>query len=175
MEVNSLKKAYSSFQGWGMQYSMGEIPSYVYQFFKNGIESGSRYYSLGHSETRSIASFLNATYSYDGRYTLNGTFRYEGTNRMGRSRSSRWLPTWNLSGAWNVHEEAFFKALQPTLSNLTLKASYSLTADRGPAEVTNSQAIIRSFSPYRPFYRYSGNGTLHRGHREQRTHLREKA
>ena len=83
MEVNSLKKAYSSFQGWGMQYSMGEIPSYVYQFFKNGIESGSRYYSLGHSETRSIASFLNATYSYDGRYTLNGTFRYEGTNRMG--------------------------------------------------------------------------------------------
>ena len=85
MEVNSLKKAYSSFQGWGMQYSMGEIPSYVYQFFKNGIESGSRYYSLGHSETRSIASFLNATYSYDGRYTLNGTFRYEGTNRMGRS------------------------------------------------------------------------------------------
>lgn len=151
MEVNSLKKAYSSFQGWGMQYSMGEIPSYVYQFFKNGIESGSRYYSLGHSETRSIASFLNATYSYDGRYTLNGTFRYEGTNRMGRSRSSRWLPTWNLSGAWNVHEEAFFKALQPTLSNLTLKASYSLTADRGPAEVTNSQAIIRSFSPYRPF------------------------
>ena len=70
---------------------------------------------------------------------------------MGRSRSSRWLPTWNLSGAWNVHEESFFKALQPTLSNLTLKASYSLTADRGPAEVTNSQAIIRSFSPYRPF------------------------
>ena len=69
----------------------------------------------------------------------------------GRSRSSRWLPTWNLSGAWNVHEEAFFKALQPTLSNLNLKASYSLTADRGPAEVTNSQAIIRSFSPYRPF------------------------
>ena len=37
------------------------------------------------------------------------------------------------------------------MSNLTLKASYSLTADRGPADVTNSQAIIRSYSPYRPF------------------------
>ena len=34
MEVNSLQKTYSSFQGWGMQYSMGEIPSYIYQFFK---------------------------------------------------------------------------------------------------------------------------------------------
>lgn len=151
MEINDLQRSYSSFQGWGMQYSMGEIPSYVYQFFKQGVETGNKYYSLSHSETRSVAGFANATYSYDGRYTINGTFRYEGTNRMGRSRSSRWLPTWNVSGAWNVHEEKFFQSLEPTLSNLTLKASYSLTADRGPADVTNSQAIIRSFSPYRPF------------------------
>ena len=34
---------------------------------------------------------------------------------------------------------------------MTFKASYSLTADRGPADVTNSQAIIKSYSPYRPF------------------------
>lgn len=151
MEVNDLQRTYSSFQGWGMQFSMGEIPSYIYEFFKRGIENGSRYYGLGHSLTRSVAGFANATYSYDGRYTINGTFRYEGTNRMGRSRSSRWLPTWNISGAWNVHEEKFFKSLEPTLSNLTFKASYSLTGDRGPADVTNSQAIIRSYSAYRPF------------------------
>lgn len=151
MEVNSLERSNSSFQGWGMQYSMGEIPSYVYQFFKKGIETGDKYYSLGHTKYRSIATFANATYSYDGRYTLNGTFRYEGTNRMGKSRSARWLPTWNVSGAWNIHEEKFFKPIQPTISNLTLKASYSLTADRGPADVTNSQAIIKSYSPYRPF------------------------
>lgn len=151
MEINDLQRSYSSFQGWGMQYAMGEILSYVYQFFKQGIETGNKYYSLSHSQTRSVAGFANATYSYDGRYTINGTFRYEGTNRMGRSRSSRWLPTWNISGAWNVHEEKFFKSIEPTVTNLTLKASYSLTADRGPADVTNSQAIIRSFSPYRPF------------------------
>lgn len=151
MEVNDLQRSNSSFQGWGMQYSMGEIPSYVYQFFKKGVETGEKYYSLGNTRYRSVAAFANATYSYDGRYTLNGTFRYEGTNRMGRSRSARWLPTWNVSAAWNVHEEKFFQSLQPTLSNLTLKGSYSLTADRGPANVTNSQAIIRSYSPYRPF------------------------
>ena len=151
MEVNDLQRSNSSFQGWGMQYSMGEIPSYVYQYFKKGIETGEKYYSMGHTRYRSVATFANATYSYDGRYTLNGTFRYEGTNRMGRSRSARWLPTWNLSAAWNVHEEKFFQSLQPTLSNLTFKASYSLTADRGPADVTNSQAISKSYSPYRPF------------------------
>ena len=76
---------------------------------------------------------------------------YEGTNRMGKSRSSRWLPTWNISGAWNVHEENFFDTLSSVLSHLTFKASYSLTADRGPEYVTNSLAIITSYSPFRPF------------------------
>lgn len=151
VEVNDLRRSYTMFNGWGMQYSLGETPSYVYQFFKRGLEADDKYYALEHSLARSVAAFANVTYSYDGRYTLNGTFRYEGTNRMGRSRSARWLPTWNLSGAWNAHEEAFFKKLQPALSHMTLKVSYSLTADRGPANVTNSQAIFRAYSPYRPF------------------------
>lgn len=151
IEVNDLKRSQDYFQGWGMQYSMGETPSYIYEYFKKGIEGGNKYYGLNHTTTRSIAGFTNATYSYDGRYTINGTFRYEGTNRMGKSRSSRWLPTWNVSAAWNMYEENFFKALDPVLSHFTLKASYSLTADRGPDYVTNSHAIITSYSPYRPF------------------------
>ena len=76
---------------------------------------------------------------------------YEGTNMLGRSRSARWLPTWNISGSWNVHEENFFKPLQPTFSHLTLKASYSLTADRGPASITNSTTIFEAYNPFRPF------------------------
>ena len=152
MEVNSLKRSNSMFRGWGMQYSLGELPSYVYQFFKKGIEADDKYYSLSHTMGRAVAAFMNATYSYDGRYTLNGTFRYEGTNRMGSSRSARWLPTWNISAAWNAHEEKFFKDLfEPALSHFTLKASYSLTADRGPASVTNSHAIFLGTTPYRPF------------------------
>ena len=151
MELNSTDRSKSYFQGWGMQYSMGEIPYYVYDFFKKGVEDGNQYYSLDRTRSRSVAFFGNATYSYKGKYIVNGTARYEGTNRMGRSRSSRWLPTWNVSGAWNAHEENFFKELQPAFSHFTLKASYSLTADRGPANVTNSQAIITSYSPYRPF------------------------
>lgn len=158
MEVNNLERSNSYFQGWGMQYDLGEIPSYVYQFFKKGIEVDDKYYSLGHTTTRAVAGFMNASYSYDTRYTLNGTFRYEGTNRMGRSRSARWLPTWNISAAWNAHEEDFFEAVRPTMSHLTLKASYSLTADRGPADVTNSLIVMNGYNPYRPFTDIQENG-----------------
>lgn len=150
METNSVDRHKTWFRGWGLQYSMGEIPFYAYEVFKKGKEEGSDYFTLANTRTRNVAFFGNATYSYKGKYTLNGTIRYEGSNMLGRSRSSRWLPTWNVSTAWNMHEEAFFKSFEPTLSHFTLKASYSLTADRGPSWVTNSQVVIGSYNPWRP-------------------------
>ena len=150
MEVNQSDRHESWFNGWGMQYSMGLIPFYAYEVFKKGKEENTDYFGLADTHYRNVAFFFNGTYSWKGRYTLNGTFRYEGTNRMGKSRSARWLPTWNVAGAWNVHEENFFEALRPALSHLSLKASYSLTADRGPSFVTNSRVVITSNTPWRP-------------------------
>ncbi|OCK43621.1 SusC/RagA family protein [Tenacibaculum soleae] len=148
-ELNSADRSTTNFTGWGLQYSLGEIPFYDYKLFKKGAEENALYYGLGNTKYRNLAFFGNATYSWKRRYTLNGTFRYEGSNKLGRSTSSRWLPTWNVSGAWNVHEEDFFDKLGP-LESLTFRASYSLTADRGPESVSNSLADIRSFNPWRP-------------------------
>lgn len=148
-EVSSIDRERTWFNGVGMQYDSGEIPFYVYEFFKKSAEENTDYYSLSNTHYRSAAFFANATYSYKGRYTLNGTVRYEGTNQLGKSRSARWLPTWNISGSWNVHEESWFEKFQPTLSHLTFKASYSLTADRGPSEYTNSTVIMKAYNPWR--------------------------
>lgn len=150
MEVNSSDRKKTNNTGWGMQYSMGEIPFYTYEVFKKGVENNNLYYGMSNSRYRNLAFFGNATYSYKGKYTFNGTLRYEGSNKLGKSNSARWLPTWNVSGAWNAHEEEFFEQLKPVLSNFTLKASYSLTADRGPTNVTNSLVDIRSKNPWRP-------------------------
>ena len=54
LEVNSLERSQNYFQGWGMQYTMGEIPYYVYEYFKKGIEAGEPYYGLNHSTNSSI-------------------------------------------------------------------------------------------------------------------------
>ena len=149
-EINAIDRHSSWFRGWGMQYSMGEIANYAYQVFKKGSEQNTAYYTLLDRADRSVAFFANGTYSYKGRYTLNGTYRYEGTNKLGRSRSSRWLPTWNIASAWNVHEEDFMKEFYPTISHLNFKSSYSLTADRGPSNVTNSLPVITSAVTWRP-------------------------
>lgn len=157
-ETNSIDRNKTFFNGWGMQYTMGAIPFYTYQFFKKSIEDGTDYYSINDTRARNVAFFANGTYSYKGKYTLNGTIRYEGTNKLGKARKSRWLPTWNIAAAWNMHEESFFKALEPALSHLTLKTSYSLTADRGPADVSNSMVILKSYKPYRAFTNVQESG-----------------
>ena len=79
---------------------------------------------------------------------MNGTVRYEGSNRLGNTRQARWLPTWNISGAWDLSSEDWFA--NPVLSHATLKASYSLTADAGPIDYASATPIFVASRPWRP-------------------------
>lgn len=151
MEVNSADRNRSFFTGWGMQYAMGEIPFYIYEFFKQGIERGTNYYSLNNSHTRNAAFFGQASYSYLRKYVLSGTIRYEGSNRLGRSKSARWLPTWNVGLRWNASDEPFFRHLKPVMSHLQILGSYSMTGDLPPGSMSSSEISIAAYKPYRPF------------------------
>ena len=150
MEINATDRTSDWFRGIGMQYNNGEIPFTNHLAFKKYREQNTNYFSLNNTSGRHAAFFGTLGYSYRGKYSLMGTMRYEGSNRLGKARSARWLPTWNIGGAWNIHEEAFFNSMQPTISHLKLRASYSLTAQSGPSWVSNSKAIIRSVAPWRP-------------------------
>ena len=150
METNSVDRHSTWFRGWGMQYKKGETPLYAYQVFKKGQEDNSPYYTMENTHIRSVAWFATGTYSYKQRYSLTGTFRYEGTNYLGKATSARWLPTWNVSGAWNAHNEKWWgDAFGSAWTNATLRLSYSLTGDRPP--VTNSMPVIVANTPWRPF------------------------
>ena len=149
-ERESMDRNHDWFRGWGLQYDMGEIPFLDYYLFKKAQEQNTDYFLLQNTRNRQAAFYGTANYTYDRRYTLSGTYRYEGTNRLGRATSSRWMPTWNISGAWNTSEESFFAALNTPIDKLSFKGSYSLTADRGPSSVTNSKIIIQSYNPWRP-------------------------
>jgi len=160
VESNSTDRNAVNFEGWGYQYDNGGIPFIDYHLFKQKGEENSVYYGNSWTYVRSLAGFASGTYAYESKYVLNLTGRYEGTNKLGKSLQARWLPTWNVAGAWNVHEEKwnFIKNLYPVLSHLTLKASYSLTADRGPSNVSNAEPIFRPYTPWRPFSNVSESG-----------------
>ena len=150
MEVNDIERNANYFNGVGMQYEMGMLGAYDYHFFKQASEENNMYYEVSNNYERNVAFFGTATYSWKHRYTITPTVRYEGSNQLGRSRKARWLPTWNISGAWNAHEESWFAdTFKNVLNHATLRLSYSLTGDK-PA-VNNAMVIIESVNPWRPF------------------------
>ena len=154
MEANKTDKDQMYHSDYGVDYNAARIVTITPEFYKQAKEEGTVLSSFAKSWARNLAYFINANYSYKGRYVLNGTLRYEGTNKLGKARSARWLPTWNVSGAWNAHEEPFFqKWMEKTnykVSHLSLRASYSLTADRGPSYVSNAMPIYYSKNAWRP-------------------------
>ncbi|WP_029905166.1 SusC/RagA family TonB-linked outer membrane protein [Prevotella sp. 10(H)] len=151
LEVRASDNNNTYFNGWGLQYELGETPFYVYQYFKRGLEQGSQYYSVSNTHRRDVAYFGQATYGYDSRYSVSGTFRYEGSNRLGMSRKSRWLPTWNVGASWTPSNESFMNNLRSTISHLKLRTSYSMVAQAPPSNVTNSLPVIGSVNPWRYF------------------------
>lgn len=150
METNSTSRNNSWMRVWGRQYGFANAVNFSPSAYEKAARENSEIANFGHTLDRTAAFFATGTYSYKGRYIVNGTVRYEGTNTLGRARKSRWLPTWNISGAWNAHEEEWFKQLEPNISHLTLKGSYSLTADRGPYNISNSNPIMNSYITWRP-------------------------
>lgn len=148
METTDISRNRTWFNGWGMNYR-GETAFFEYQYFKKLDQENSNYYSLRNTSSRTAAFYANGTYSYNGKYVINGTVRYEGSNQMGRTNTARWMPTWNVSGAWNVHEESWFNKLNP-LSHLTFRLSYSLTGTPPDAAYCNALTTLNMQTPYRP-------------------------
>ena len=149
-EYSSVRRTATTWTGWGYQFDNGGITYTPYLWLKQMNEEKTEYFGESYALTNTLAYYGQFNYNFDQRYTLNGTLRYEGTNRLGKSRQSRWLPTWNVSAAWDVSNEKFMAKTQKWLSQLKLRASYSLTADTGPGWVTNATSIYRTENIWRP-------------------------
>ena len=150
-EYSSVRRTSTTWTGWGYQFDNGGITYTPYFWLKQMNEENTDYFGESYTLTNSMAYYGQFNYNYDQRYTVNGTLRYEGTNRLGKSTRSRWLPTWNVSGSYDLTNESFMESTRSWLSQVKFRASYSLTADTGPSWVTNANAIFNTQNTWRPF------------------------
>lgn len=134
-------------KGFGYQWERGGVPFLDYRLLKQQIENGTGYYGMEEEYDRFSAYFGTLGYSYNGRYIFNATGRYDGSNKLGKSRSARWLPTWNISGAWNASKENFLID-NPVISQLLFRATYGLTASMGPS--SNALPVYYNKITFRP-------------------------
>ena len=137
--------------GWGYQYNYGGIVYTPYPWLKQMNEENTVYFGDSFKQKNNLAYYARANYAFDQRYIFDGTIRYEGTNRLGDTFQSRWIPTWNAAFAYELANEKFMQNTRNWLDQFKFRASYSLTADTGPETVTNAKAIYKTDNVWRPF------------------------
>ena len=145
-EMDNAKNTNDLNRNYGLLYNAGNYASFSYLMFKKLQEEFRNYYTVADTENNNQAFFANASYTLKGRYTANGTLRYDASNAFGPSRYLRWMPTWNAGLKWDVSQENFFASLKP-LSHLSLKTSFGVTAVA--PSVSNSLAQLYINNPWR--------------------------
>lgn len=151
-EANRADREAYQHTDYGVEYDNGRTVVITPDLFKQMKEEGTVPTAFGRSWNRRLAYAANANYSYKGRYSLNLTGRYDGSNQLGKATSSRWLPTYNVSASWNAHEESFFKTFvdktNGAISHGTIRFSYSLTGEQTTA--SNAYPIFVASEVWRP-------------------------
>ena len=152
-EIRSVDRLTRNALGYGYLWA-SEMAVTDNRIIRKILDAGDSYFGMQQEYDRSMGFFATGTGSYKGRYTLNATIRTEGSNQMGKSAQARWLPTWNISGAWDIRSESFMKNKMEEykldwISTLRLRATYGLTAKM--ISGVNADIVYTAFSTFRPF------------------------
>ncbi len=147
-EIRSVDRRNAFNNGYGYQFSKGGVPFTDYRIIKQLLEGNFNYFGMASTYDRYASFYGSGNYAYRGKYILNLVGRLDGSNRLGESKTARWLPTWNVSAAWNIDTEPFMESYR-LVDYLTLRGGYGLTANAGNA--TNSSVVYRSGTTPRPY------------------------
>lgn len=73
---------------------------------------------------RYVSVYGNAGYTYDNRYTVTGSLRWDRSNLWGTDNKYQNKPTWSAGASWNVDNESFFNV--SWIDMLKLRLSYGI-------------------------------------------------
>lgn len=111
---------------WGFLNSHVDYITFAKQYAEGGKPSGSE------STTRSLGITTVANYSYDERYLLDLSLRFNGSSVFGSD--NRWGTFWSAGLGWNLHKEHFMEQAS-WLTLCKFRVTYGLTGNQ-------------NFSPY---------------------------
>lgn len=114
----------------------GVLGNYV-SFNKNDI---SNIYEL---VNRFVSFYGNAAYTYDGKYMVTGSIRWDRTNLFATGSKYQKKPIWSVGAGWNLDKESFFKV--SFINMMKLRFSYGIGGN-----------IAKNSAPYMTAY-YNNN------------------
>ena len=94
--------------------------------FPNTGNAASDQVGYGESAETLLSFFGVADYSFDSKYYLQGSVRYDGSSLFGNN--TKWGLFWSASASWNLHNENWLKDVK-WLNTLKLRASYGVNGN----------------------------------------------
>lgn len=111
---------------------------------------GNNPFSQTELEIRYTSYYANAAYTYNRRYTINGSWRVDKSNLFGLDKSAQNKPVWSVGGKWQMSEETFLKSVH-WLDRLALRATYGITGNSpAPGTASSFDIMVPQSSPFLP-------------------------
>lgn len=76
------------------------------------------------TDDRFISFYGNAAYTYDDKYMVTGSIRWDRSNLWGTNSKYQKKPIWSFGTSWNIDRESFFNV--PWINRLKLRFSYGI-------------------------------------------------
>lgn len=77
---------------------------------------------------RYFSAFGNASYTYDNKYTVSGSYRTDASNLITDDPSYRYAPFWSVGAGWQIGKESFMSGLT-WLNRLNLRLTYGFNGN----------------------------------------------
>lgn len=112
-------------------------------YFVEGAGSGNQTVSGSASGFSLLSYFGKINYSYDNKYLISGTVRYDGSSRFGQNNRYGLFPA--ISAGWRLSEEKFIRDHISFISDLKVRGGWGQT---GNQEISN----IARFGLFETYY-----------------------
>jgi TonB-linked SusC/RagA family outer membrane protein len=116
----------SRLYGYDAEHATSQPVNYLvnYSFYYNPIFRGLIPNPDARHELtdRFRSTYANAAYTYDNRYTLSGSIRFDESNLFGVKTNQRGVPLYSIGTGWNVDREKFYHF--EWLPYLKMRATY---------------------------------------------------
>lgn len=76
-----------------------------------------------------VSFYGNGSYTYDNKYVVSGSLRWDRSNLWGTSSKYQNKPIWSVGASWNIDREEFFSST--TIDMLKLRATYGIGGNIG--------------------------------------------
>jgi TonB-linked SusC/RagA family outer membrane protein len=161
-------------QSWSPINQIVLLNGVIGQSGSNTTYDATQYDKFSYLNTREVSFYATGTYTYDDKYTLQGSLRFDESNLFGVDPKSRRTPLWSVGGAWDVSKEKFFHI--DFINLVKLRAAVGLTGNYDPtttpllvatrafqAATSDYRSRVDVNNPYNPKLRWERTRTYNFG------------